>query len=179
MNTLTTRRALVASAAALPALALPVSRPSSAAGVSDDTLTRIQEHRAYSLKLEEICQRMGLLEETVPEDRRTHWSISDRGTDVGKNDDPRWTAVQSEYWAAADQHDIIAWSFVDRPPTSVAGCVALLGYATEFEAEGAEWPDCIHHFSDDGRYLGLTTKNWQSSMMAALIPELAKLGVQS
>jgi hypothetical protein len=170
------RRSLVASAAALPLITAPITSAVSAAVISaEETFARIERHRATTLKIKEVCDRMGQLEAAIPKDRQLNYHIYDRGTDVGANDDPRWTAIQGEYWAAADEWDEIAWLFVDRPPTSGAGVAALLAYAAEHEAAGYEWPDCRHHISENGQYLGFTEEDWRSSLMAAIIPALAKL----
>jgi predicted NAD-dependent protein-ADP-ribosyltransferase YbiA (DUF1768 family) len=78
-----------------------------------------------------------------------------------------------------DRLDEIAWSFVDRPPNSVAGVAALLAYAAESEADGNEWPDSRHYFSATGQYLGCESENWSSSILAAVAPVLKKAGVRS
>jgi hypothetical protein len=144
---------------------VPIVASTAAAATGDDTFERIAEHRRLAVAIHAICERIGELEEQLPDDRQRHFYISDRGTDVGKDDDPRWTKVQSEYWTAEDLLDEIAWSFVDRPPSTAAGCGALLKYAVEYEKRGHEWPDCRHHFSESGQYLGFTEENWQISVM--------------
>jgi hypothetical protein len=94
--------------------------------------------------------------------------IHDRGTDIGKDDDPRWTAAQEEYWAAENAVDDIAWSFCDRPPTSVEGARAILAYAVEHEKGGCQWPDARHYFTAAGTYEGFVEEDWRSSLMEAL-----------
>jgi hypothetical protein len=166
------RRTLVTSAAALPALALP-------AAASDDTLARIAEHRSCVLRIDEILKVTAELEESLPEDRQRAYHISDRGTDIGVNDDPRWTANQAEYWTAEDRLDEIAWSFVDRPPTTIAGASALLAYANEHEEKGYQWPGRRHSFSPDGRHLGYVEEDWRLSMNNSLIALLVQKAVRS
>jgi hypothetical protein len=172
------RRAILAGAAAVPALALPIVVAAIPAA-ADDTFARIVRHRAIAIQLEAICHRMGKLEEEIPNERCKHYGIWDRGTDVGKEDDPRWTALQAEYWVADDEKDAIAWSFVDRPPSSVAAAAALLAYADEHEKQGWEWPDSRHNFSETGRHLGCTEEDWRSSVSTALATVLATMAVQS
>jgi hypothetical protein len=121
-----------------------------------------------------ILKRQTALEEELPDDRCLAHSIDDRGTDIGANDDPRWTANQAEYWSAEDRLDEIAWSFVERPPTTTAGASALLAYANEYEESGYEWPDSRHFFETDGAYLGNTEEDWRFSMNKALASILAR-----
>jgi hypothetical protein len=167
------RRAVVGGVATLPALAAP------AAASFDNTLSRIADHCSCVLKLGEILNEGAELEESLPEDRRRAYSIHNRGTDIGVNDDPRWTANQAAYWTAQDRLDELAWSFVDRPPTTIAGASALLAYANEREEEGYEWPDCRHSFSPDGRYLGAVLEDWRLSMNNSLLGLLMQNAVRS
>ena len=176
------RRAILAGAASVPALALPAvvtAAPATDTPTVDDTFARVVRHRAIVIQLDVICDRMGKLEENIPDDCRIHYGIWDRGTDVGKDDDPRWTAIQAEYWVASDEKDAIAWSFVDRPPSSVAAAAALLAYADEHEKQGYQWPDSRHNFSETGRYLGCTEEDWRSSVSTALATALATMAVRS
>ena len=118
------RRAILAGAASVPALASPIVVAAMPAA-ADDTFARIVRHRAIAIQLEAICRRQSELSEAIPDERRKHYSIWHRGTDVGKDDDSRWTALQEEYWAADDEMDAIAWSFVDRPPSSGCRCGSI------------------------------------------------------
>jgi hypothetical protein len=165
-----TRRSLVTTAAALPALAVPAVVAAAATG--DDTSVRIAEHRRIYAVIDEICDRLEALEEVLPEDRRKAYGIDDRGTDVGWNDDPRWTAVQAEFWAAEDRKDEIAWSFVDRPPTTIEGVAAILAYGEEYEEAGNRWPMFRFRFTAAGAYAGKTKEDWHRSLNRAIIPVL-------
>ena len=97
----------------------------------------------------------------IPEHRRQFLSIDDRGSDIGKNDDPRWTELQAVYDTVGDRREEIAWSFVDRPPTTVAGFVALFKYAAE-HARVNDWPDGRFYFSY-GRFAGRVPEIWEHS----------------
>jgi hypothetical protein len=171
------RRSLVASAAALPVLAMPAVASAMPAG--DDTFERIAKHRRLVRLEDEICTRTSDLYEKLPEERREFYSIFDRGTDIGKNDDPRWTANQTEYWAASDAMHAIEWSFVDRPPTSAATVMAILTYADEHEATGYEWPDSRHYFTAIGTYDRRVEEDWRASLAKAIALTLQRLAVQS
>jgi hypothetical protein len=161
------RRSLVTAAAALPALAVPAVVAT--AGL-DDTLERIAEHRRVVRAIDGICDRMDALEEVLPEDRRNAYSILDRGTDVERDDDPRWTAVQAEFWTAEDRKDEIAWSFVDQPPTTTEGVAAILAYGEEYEEAGHQWPMYRFHFTVAGAYAGKKGEDWRKSLNRAIVP---------
>jgi hypothetical protein len=118
---------------------------------------------------------MSELESELPEERRKAYMIFERGTEIGKDDDPRWTANQTEYWAAVDAIDEIAWSFVDRPPTSAAGLAAILTYADEHEAAGREWPNRRHYFTAGGTYDQLVEEDWRQSLKGAVISVLQSM----
>jgi hypothetical protein len=79
------------------------------------------------------------LEGDIPEERRKEWHREDRANGVGGNDDPRWTAAHTAYWAAADAEAQTAWALVHALPPSRAGVAALLRYAAEYEDMGCEW----------------------------------------
>ena len=100
------------------------------------------------------------------------YSIQHRGTEVGRDDDPRWTAIKAEYWAASDRKAEIAWSFVDQPPSTTKGVAAIFAYADEYEEAGYEWPDRRHHFTASGAYAGDTEEDWRQSLSRAIIPVL-------
>lgn len=148
------------------------------ARTSDDTLERIADHRRIQLSVNAILNQTLEIQRELPEDCRKSFFISDRGTDVGQNDDPRWTANQSEYWTAEDNLDAIAWSFIDRPPTSVMGLLALLSYAMEYTKDGYEWPDCRHHF-ENGTYRGYIEERWEESLIGAAAIGLAQVSRQN
>jgi hypothetical protein len=169
------RRSLVASAAALPALAVPAV----AVAAPADTLARIAEHRRMTLLIDAICERIEVLERTLPEDRQVSGNIGDRGTDVGKDDDPRWTAVQNEYWTVSDARDAGAFSFINRPPVTTAGVVALIAYTEEHEHVGYEWPNLLHYYDNAGRHLDSVDYDWRQNLMRALASCCERLAVQS
>jgi hypothetical protein len=134
----------------------------------DDTFARISEHRRLTLMVEEICRRMNGLEEAIPDERRRNYHIRHRGTDIGKDDDPRWTSIQQEYWTASDALRGVAWSFCDQPATSIEGMCAILAYAVEHEELGWEWPDSRHEFSSAGIWVGSIDEDWRLSLMKSL-----------
>ncbi len=142
-GTTTTRRAILAGAASLPALAIPAA----AMAGPDPIFAAIDDHRRLYEKLNSLAHRHGELERSIPAERRVAYHVEDRGTDAGKNDDPRWTAFQDDYWACSDAEQTSAIELLNIKPTTLQGVAALLLYARDHEISGAEWPD---HLVDDG-----------------------------
>ena len=170
-----TRRAMLAATAAVSVASLPVlavPAPVGATAASDDTLARIAAHRDATRAVEEVLPHLYEAERSIPSARRKAGSIFHRGTDVGRDDDPRWTAVNAQYWDASDHEAAVAWSFVDRPPHTIEGVAALLLYADEYEEAGYEWPDRRHHFTPGGAHVGYTEEDWRQSLNRAIIPVL-------
>jgi hypothetical protein len=137
------------------------------AATADDTLARIADHRRLQAAIDKIIKRRSDLEEELPSDRCKSHAIFDRGTDAAKDDDPRWQAIQDEYWAAEDRIDEIAWSLIDRPPTTIVGRKALLKYAAEYQDAGYDWPDCRHHL-ENGVYIGHSVEDWRDGLMRVI-----------
>jgi hypothetical protein len=114
----------------------------------DPILALIEAHRRASALFEEVVHRLGKLDEVIPSERRKNYHVEHRGTDVGKNDDPCWTATQNEYWTKSDAEDELACELLHAEVTTIAGAVALLRYANEYVDAGNEWPDDL---TDDSR----------------------------
>lgn len=134
------RRSLIASAAIVPALALP-SLPALAG--QDPIFAAIKAHRTACSAWSAVVTEIDDLEVIIPSERRQNYHITHRGTDVGKDDDPRWIAVQERYWARGGDKDKAALAICDTEPTTRAGIVALLAYATEHSSVNHwwMWPD--------------------------------------
>jgi hypothetical protein len=80
------------------------------------------------------------MEGAIPQERRKEWYREDRVNGVGVNDDPRWTAAHTAYWAADDAETQIAWTLARTRPATLVGAAALLRYAAEYEDIGCDWP---------------------------------------
>lgn len=87
-----------------------------------------------------MCRLLSDLEGKIPKERRKEWFRDDRAKGVGANDDPRWRAAKTEYWAASKADNDAAWALAHARPVTLAGAVALLRYAHDYEAEGHDWP---------------------------------------
>jgi hypothetical protein len=132
-----TRRHFVAASAAFPLAAVaPAPIPA-----SDPIHAAIAAHQAAYAALDRACCRLSDLEPQIPAARRKEYRVDHRGTDVGANDDPRWTAAMAAYWTADAAETDAAWALAHAKPATLAGAAALLRYAHEFEAGGCEWPD--------------------------------------
>jgi hypothetical protein len=65
--------------------------------------------------------------------------------------------------------DDLTWSFIDQPPSTVAGVAALLSYADEHLAVGRAWPDNRGYY-DDGEDI-----DWQHGLVRAMGATLHRL----
>ncbi len=133
-----TRRSLVAATAASAAVPL-AARAFTAA--SEPVLALIVAHEAACLRHEQVCHLLSDLEGEIPEEKRKEWFRGDRAKGLGANDDPRWKAGNDAYWAASDADDEAAWALAHARPATLAGAVALLRYAHDYEAHRREWPN--------------------------------------
>jgi hypothetical protein len=154
-------RGLISRAAAQSGSALVIAVP------PDPIFAVIEEHRQAARRLNEICEKNEALEEQIPAERRKANSIRDRGSDVGKNDDPRWKEQNAKYWAASDRQRQLEWFFISDAPKTEAGRRALLSYTKEHEEAGYEWPNLIHHFEGE-RWIGAKSLDWKSCLIAKL-----------
>ncbi len=133
-----TRRAAIAATiagAAAPAAALP------AFAASDPAFALVAAHKAAAAEHEEACSLMSELEGQIPKEKRKEWFRADRAKGVGADDDPRWTAAATAYWATFDAEEKAAWALAHARPATLAAAAALLRHAHEHEAERCEWPD--------------------------------------
>jgi hypothetical protein len=169
MSTLTSRRAVLASAAALPALAMPVLAQSSAL---DPIFDAIDWHRIADAEFCSHVRKQWALEETIPHERRMNFYVYDRDNpSVGKDDDPRWTEFQAEYWRLADRNDDAELSLISIQPTTTAGVVALLRYIAKYEKK-SEFMDRV--INDAGE-----EESWHAAMQHHIADSLEALAVQS
>jgi hypothetical protein len=155
-----TRRHFVAASAAFPVAIVAPAAP-------DPVWAAIAAHQAAYATLDRVCHRLSDLEPQIPEDRRKEYRVDHRGTDVGANDDLRWTAAMAAYWAADAAETEAAWALAHAQPATLAGAAALLRYAHEFEAGGCEWPN--EPQEEDGR------EDWNCAFHRTIAVALAAL----
>jgi hypothetical protein len=137
------RRAMLAGASAVPAIAIAPSI--TAASEPDPILAAAKRYEKAWDDLTIPLQKRGALVDVLPEERRQwEYHVSEPAPPAGNNDAPEWIAAQDELTAAWREVDQAIIAFVDTQPTTTAGA----SYAVEFvlhrwELEGSEWT--LHH----------------------------------
>jgi hypothetical protein len=148
------RRSLFAAAAVIPAAALSTIPALASPDAADPIFAAIRRHRAAHEKSLLAIRQQCDLEEIVPHDLRKAYHVEHRGTDVGRDDDPRWTAGQDHYWVCSDEADEAAMALLSIVPDTMAGTAALLSYAAEYSCPDKEWAfpdDLVGDEFEDGK----------------------------
>ena len=137
----TSRRAILAGAAALPALAVPAAL---AASPADPIFAAIESHRAARREVSNALRERWRLEDALPKDRRRSFVDMYREL-IHPDDDPRWIAIERRAIAASKRRDGIACEILDTPITTLEGVQCLLRYAlqVDLEEDGIGWPEDI------------------------------------
>jgi len=136
MTATTTRRAILAGVAAVPALSLPAI-----AAAPDPIFAALDRCRAAWDADRAAFDATDVLEELLPYEVRT-WSWV-----VGKptmppdhvDDDPRWIAAESASALADIEHCAATTALVSTRPTTLPGLAALLNYVRDREAAGYDF----------------------------------------
>jgi hypothetical protein len=105
---------------------------------ADPIFVAIAKHRERVDASSKASHVISSLNGIIPEERRENWHVVHRGTNIGQNDDPRWTAAQNAYWASSDEMDDAAVALLNCEPTSIAGAIGLMRYIIEH----------VDHFGD-------------------------------
>jgi hypothetical protein len=174
MTNALTRRAVVAGAAAAPALTIPAL----ADLAPDPIFNLIEEHRRADAAYTQCVEVRGELERTLSETERQTFFYAGEVKTVIPTDDPRWIQTEFELDRIYRLKDGIAFRFLDEPPTTIAGVAALLRYAYEVAADGGPaWPD---RFPDDPP--GEHNYDWSLFLhrsLADALESIARKAVQS
>jgi hypothetical protein len=144
-----TRRALVASTAAMPAAAALGLPAAQAAAGPDPIFAAIDAHRKAEAEFHERVDRKCVLEEDLPPRQRK--SNNDHGEQtIVETDDPRWITAAREEDEGAELAQEAALAFVTTEPTTVAGVCAFLTYFADVEVidRGIAWPDSFEDEHD-------------------------------
>lgn len=169
MTIRTSRRAVLAGAAALPALTMPALAQSSAL---DPIFDAIDRHRIADAEFCRHVRMQWALEETIPRERRMNFYVRDRDNpSVGKDDDPRWTEFQAEYWRLVDRKDEVEIDLISIQPTTTAGVVALLRYMAKYEKNSAFMDRVLNDAGEE--------ESWHEAMQHHIADSLEALVVQS
>jgi len=138
MTSRTTRRAILAGAATVPALSLPA-----VGAESDPIYAVIAEHEAaYRIEVE-IDAREGQLRE-LDGDPDTHINAYLSPEDIVETDSPQWKELVRELIASNRRYHAAQWALADTPPTTLAGLQALLTYLAKHQEREAKRFGCAY-----------------------------------
>lgn len=175
MTISTSRRAVLAGAAALPAFAIPSFAMPALAAMSagaDPIFAAIERHKTAYAEFERVVRLGGQLWDTIPAELRTRYHINDRdNAEMIANDDPAWTKYQDAWFSACDAADDQALDLLHIAPTSTAGVAALLDYAAAFEKNGAELlGEVTEEGSDDPLDGRIALMQWCADCLREIAP---------
>jgi hypothetical protein len=140
---LTRGAATVAGASLLATPAFPI--PAGA----DPIFDAIENHRSAYRTLKAACSEQSRLESILPGEKRktcfTAWEET-----IVETDDPRWIEAERALSRSSDAETDAACVLVSIRPTTMAGVIALLRYATEADTDGVYWPEQLQ--SEDGNF---------------------------
>lgn len=118
--------------------AVAASIVATSAGIEDPVFATIERHKVASQRADELLERLDLLEDSLPGDKRT-WSsnIREHVPPEGCEDDPEWIRTEMEYDKASTEKALTSVQVVHTAPTTVAGLAALLTHAVRRNNEGS------------------------------------------
>jgi hypothetical protein len=68
---------------------------------------------------------------------------------MGTGHNPRWINITRKYYEESVRSDEIALQMLSVQPTTLAGALAMLKYATDHIDAGYTWPDSLGELKDD------------------------------
>jgi hypothetical protein len=169
MTISTSRRAVLAGAAALPALVVPAIAMSD---VADPIFAAIERNKTAYAEFERVCRHQEKLDDTIPEERRMRHYVSDRyNAEMIANDDPAWTKYQDAWFSTCDAADDRATDLLNIAPTSIAGVAALLDYTAAFEKRGGElFPEVTEEGTGDPLDGRIALMQWCADCLREIAP---------
>ena len=105
----------------------------------DPILAAIEAHFRAEEEFLAALQHLSELEDELPTDRRRS-DINMGVLTIVSEDDPRWIAVQKAVLATCKATDEAATQLLLIQPTTLAGVVAVLRHAYDYERRGSEFP---------------------------------------
>lgn len=121
------------------------TRPAAAQSLeADPILEAIERHRKAWRGLDAAAIARGDLEEELPADkRRWKYNIPMSLPPSDCTDDPRWIEASIEEARACTRESEAQDALLDTKPTTIAGAIALLEHAAEYErkGDGLAWPE--------------------------------------
>ena len=108
--------------------------PPRATGEPDPIFAAIERHRAARRGWLAAYDRLGVLQEMIPETRRL-WQIlvNERPDDC--TDAPEWIEANTAFLAAIEELDKALEAALSTPPTTIAGVADLLDYVGRYECQ--------------------------------------------
>jgi hypothetical protein len=146
------RRAILAGAATVPAVAILPAAGVAATTGHDPIFAAIEDHRRAHLEWRAAVHHEFAIEGEFEFDkRRTRVKTVLDGDEVFETDDPRWLAAVNGTADGYNWMDDCAFALVKINPTTLAGVIALLNYCNECGpgAEDCDFPEDIEDASDD------------------------------
>jgi hypothetical protein len=105
----------------------------------DPIFAAIEAHSRAEAEFSAALGRLSDLENELPEERRRS-EINMGVLAIVSEDDPLWIEFQRTVLAASKITDEAATNLLNTRPTTLAGVVAVLRYAYDFERRGLEFP---------------------------------------
>lgn len=141
------RRAIVAGASVLPALAVPVI--ASASTEPDPIFAAIEAHRRAYAEFVDVHEAECALEDELPKEK-CRSSITTYKETIFETDDPRLVPAMRATIKMMDLADEGAANLFSTEPTTMAGIRSLLKYYADIEAiDGGEvWPKDMENDDD-------------------------------
>ncbi|MGF6309931.1 hypothetical protein ABIB82_004072 [Bradyrhizobium sp. i1.8.4] len=146
MNVITSTAVFAGASAVAPTLA------SNIAGDADPIFAAIEHHKAARAEFARWADLQGELE--IANVRST---------------DPRWIEADEEVTRSMKADDAAAIELLNIRPTTMAGLLALLKHATEFDTDGQGFPEDLH--SNDERDI---SRSWQFFLIENVAGVLAE-----
>jgi hypothetical protein len=117
--------------------AAPVS--GTAASSVDPIFASIEAHQRAEEEFSAALRRLSGLENELPKERRRS-EINMGLLAIVSEDDPMWVEVQKTVLASHKTTDEAATQLLSTLPTTLAGVVAVLRYAYDYERHGLDFP---------------------------------------
>jgi hypothetical protein len=111
-----------------------LSPPSSISGSpADPAFDAIDAHRRAVAAYNATCVQQEQLEADIPREKRQTGYCPGEDLEVAEADDPRWIAFETDMKSCTEAEIDAECELADVVPTTLAGVIALLDYATTVE----------------------------------------------
>jgi hypothetical protein len=131
----------------IAAPASPLAAANASPAIADPIFGAIEAHKAEVVALNSKLSARSKLERELPHDKRES-TVNAFEEKIVATDDPRWIECERAVMRSFDAETDAACALVTVRPTTIAGVLALLHYATAADTDGELWPPELQ--SDDG-----------------------------